>query len=262
MAFSAGRKLAQEFELQFVFKTVMKLFAGYRNVTIPCPERKKRRSLPCGLASLAFVVLLAGGCSTSKPGSHPSRPGAGLTEYHMIVAELRKAVATSRQSAQVLAAAPQEEAVVAFQHFNDNVQRLEVGSIKARARADAMEKRGEAYFEEWAEEMSNSTDGSSDRTGKERFAEFRHYFDDILNNSKQVRQVFRPFLDGLRSVSASLGEHPDSSAVAAFRPSLEKVVSNGRLVEESLQQLLATLDKAQDAIRSGAVSPASSGGKP
>jgi len=178
-----------------------------------------------------------------------------------MVAELRRAVSTSRQSAQALEAAPQNNSVVAYEHFSETVQRLEAGSFKARARADAMEKRGEAYFEEWAEEISGSTEGASNETARERFAQLHQHFDKILDDSRQVRQAFRRFLDGLHGVNASLGEHPAPSAVEAAKPALNKVDSDGREVENSLQQLLATLDKAQNAMRSGALPGAKSGGK-
>jgi uncharacterized protein YerC len=182
-------------------------------------------------------------------------------EYRSIVADLQKAVATSRQSAQALAAAPQNKSVVAYRNFNDTVQRLEVGSLKARARAAAMEKRGEAYFEEWAEEIGSSPDQASNQTARERFAQLHQHFDTILDDSRQVRQVFRRFLDGLRGVNASLGEHPTTSAVEMAKPALNKVDSDGREAETSLQHLLATLDKAQNAMRIGALPGAKSGGK-
>jgi len=228
---------------------------------MPCSMRSARRSPFCWLASLAFTLVLAGGCATSESGSRPSRPGAGLVEYRSIVAELQKAVAASRQSAQALAAATQNKSVAAYEHFSETVQRLEAGSIKARSRADAMEKRGQAYFEEWAEEITGSTDGASNETARERFAQLHQHFEKILDDSRQVRQVFRRFLDGLRGVNASLGEHPSPSAVEVVKPALNKVDSDGREVENSLQHLLATLDKAHNAMRSGALPGAKSGGK-
>src|SRR5262245_57825346 len=206
---------------------------------------------------LAIMLVLATGCATSESGSRPARPGAGLAEYRQLVVDLRKAVMASRQSAETLTTTPESKSAVAHARFDESVQRLEVVSLKARARADAMEKRGEAYFEEWAEEIKSETGAT-----KERFTELRQHFDEILKGSRQVRQAFRQFLDGLRGVSTSLGQQPAPAAIEKARPTLTKIASDGRQAEKTLDQLLNTLSAAQTAVTSGPMpSPKSAGGK-
>jgi hypothetical protein len=206
---------------------------------------------------LAVMLVLATGCATSESGSR-QRPGAGLAEYRQLVVDLRKAVMVSRQSAETLTTTPESKSAVAHARFDEAAQRLEVVSLKARARADAMEKRGEAYFEEWAEEIKSETGGAT----KERFAELRQHFDEILKGSRQVRQAFRQFLDGLRGVSTSLGQHPVPAAIEKARPTLTKIISDGRQAEETLDRLLNTLSAAQTAVMSGPIPLPKSGDKP
>jgi hypothetical protein len=207
---------------------------------------------------LVVLALFAAGCATSDSGSRSARPGAGLAEYRQLVVDLRQAVIASRQSADALTSAPESKSTAAYARFDDAMQRLEVVSMKVRARADAMEKRGEAYFQEWEEEIKSET-GS---VAKERFAELRQHFDAILKGSRQVRQAFRLFLDGLRGVSASLGLHPVPAAIEKSRPTLMQIVSNGKQAEETMDQLLNTLSAAQTAVKSGPMPPPKSGGKP
>ena len=207
---------------------------------------------------VVVVALLAAGCATSDSGSRPARPGAGLAEYRQLVMDLRKAVIASRQYAEVLTTTPESKSTVAHARFDEAVQRLEVVSMRVRARADAMEKRGEAYFDEWAEDIKSEAGG----VAKERFAELRQHFDEILKSSRQVRLAFRPFLDGVRGLTASLGQHPVPDAIEKARPTLTKVVSDGRQAEERMDQLLNTLSAAQLAVRSGPMPPPPSGGKP
>ena len=205
------------------------------------------------------LTLFGAGCAMSDSGSRPARPGAGLAEYRQLVVDLRKAVMDSRQSADALTSAPKGKSTAAYaRRFDDAVQRLEVVSMKVRARADAMEKRGEAYFQEWEEEIKSET-GS---VAKERFAELRQHFDEILKGSRQVRQAFRPFLDGLRGVSVSLGQQPAPTAIEKAAPTLTQIVSDGKQAEETMDQLLNTLSAAQTAVKSGPMPPPKSGGKP
>lgn len=96
---------------------------------------------------LSLPVLLVAGCVTTGAGSRAVRPGDGLREYQKLVSDLRKAVAGCVQSAENLANATRNNAAAAHARFNESAQRLEVVSVSARARVDAMEKRGKAYFE-------------------------------------------------------------------------------------------------------------------
>jgi hypothetical protein len=210
------------------------------------------------VAALALFVFLISGCATSESGSRPPRPGARLAEYRQLVVDLRKAALASRQSAEALTSAPESKSAAAHARFDEAVQRLEVVSMRVRARADAMEKRGEAYFDEWAEEIKSEAGDAA----KERFAELRQHFDEILKGSRQVRQAFRQFLDGLRGVTSSLGQHPVPAAIEKARPTLTKIVSDGKQAEETMDQLLNTLSAAQTAVMSGPMPPPKPEGKP
>jgi hypothetical protein len=215
------------------------------------------------LASLALIIAVcfAAGCATSGSGSRPPQRGEGLREYQQLVAGLHQAVTASRKSVETLAAATQGRATTAFAQFDTSLQRLEVVSIKARARADAMEQRGEAYFEEWAEEISGAADEASRRAAKARFAELHQHFEAILNDSRQVRQAFRPYLEGLRRLRTTLGPKPTFATIETAKPEFAPLVSGGRQAEEKMEQLLKTLKTAEAAVMAGPMPPMKSGGK-
>ena len=216
----------------------------------------------CCIAALTVALLFATGCATSHSGSQTTRPGDGLREYQRLVLDLRKDVTLTRQALETLTAATQKNSAAAYARFDDSLQRLEVVSIKARARADAMEKRGEAYFEEWGEEISASGNEASRELARERFAELRLHLDAVLKDSRQVRQEFRRFLDGLRELRTKLGQSPTPAAIEQVRPALAQAASDGRQAEEAMNQLLSTLKTAETAVMSGpAPAPKAGGGK-
>ena len=215
---------------------------------------------PWGAILLAAIALLAAGCAAPDSKLQTARPGAGLKEYQQVLLDLRKVVTASRQSVEQLSAATPNHIRSAGARFDESLHRLEVVSLKARARADAIEKRGAAYFEEWAEEISNSADGSSRRTAQERFAELRQHFDGILEDSQRMRQAFRRFLEGARALRVPLGQNPIPADIENARPELSRVAADGYLAEEAINQLLKKLNATEAAVVSRPLPPAQPGG--
>jgi len=208
------------------------------------------------LITLVVAMLFAAGCATSGRGARPPRAGVGLREYQRLLLDLRQDVTRTRQALGALAAATWKNPAAAYARFDESQQRLEVVSFSARARADAIEKRGAAYLEEWAEGVSVPADDSSRRASQGRFAELRQHFDGILEDSQRMRQAFRRFLDGTRGLRAPLGQNPTPAAIEQTRPELSRVAADGLLAEEVINQLLTKLSAAKVAVVSRPLPPA------
>ena len=222
----------------------------------------RRGAWPWGLTALVVTVLFAAGCTTSKSSAVPPRPGDGLREYQRLVRELRKDVQRTSQTLEALAPVSQKNSGAAYARFDAALQRLEVDSIKARARVEAMEKRGEAYFAEWAEEISGTANETPRLVAQERFAELHGHFEAILKDTELVRQAFRPFLEGSRESRIKLGHKPIFAAIEMAKPDFAQLASAGRQAEESLDQLSKTLKAAAAEVMSGPLPPAKSIAKP
>lgn len=216
---------------------------------------------PCFLLTLCFAALLAAGCATSGTGSNAARPGDGLREYQRLVLDLRQDVNVTRQTVEALIAATPQNSAVRYARFDNSLQRLEVDSIKARARVDAMEQRGEAYFEEWAEEISGTTDEAAHHAARERLAELHGHFEAILKDTGLVRQAFRPFLEATRRLRTVLGPGPRFEAIEQAKPACAQIVADGQRVSAATDQLLKTLKTAEKAMMSGSLPPVKPEGK-
>jgi len=222
----------------------------------------RRGAWPWWLTALVVTVLFAAGCTTSKSSAVTTRPGDGLREYQRLVRDLRKDVRRTRQTLEALAPVSQKNSGAAYARFDGALHRLEVDSITARARVDAMEKRGEAYFKEWAEEISGPANEVAHRVAQERFAALHGHFEAILKDTELVRQAFRPFLEGLRESRTKLGQKPVFAAIEMAKPDFAQLASAGRQAEESLDQLSKTLKAAAAEVMSGPLPPAESTPKP
>ena len=209
------------------------------------------------LLTLSSAILLLAGCETPGTGSSAARPGDGIREYRRLAAGLRKVVTSCVESAEALTKAPDAKAAAAHVRFDESVHRLEVASVGARARVEAMEKRGEAYFEEWAEE--HSCVGAADNA---RIAELRQHFELVLGDTRQVRPEFRQFIDGLRGLRAKLGQSPTPATIESVKAALLENATKGHQVEAALDRLVQTLNVAESAVMSAAKQTTSNGGKP
>jgi hypothetical protein len=216
----------------------------------------------CAWLTLSFAGLLAAGCATPGTGSSTARPGDGLREYQRLVLDLRKDATLTRQAVEVLGASTLKNFPAAYARFDKSLQRLEVGSIKARARVAAMEKRGEAYFEGWREEISGSADQASRRAAEERFAELHGHFETVLKDAGALRQDFRPFLEGVRQLRTTLGPAPQFVAMVQEVPKCQRIAADGRQVDVALDQLLKTLKTAEAAVMAGPLPSINPGDKP
>jgi hypothetical protein len=81
----------------------------------------------------------------------------------------------------------------ALARFDHAFNRLEVTSVKARARAQAIIARGQAYFDEWKEHLAGVTNQPAARAETERYARLFEHFDHVRQRSSEVRAAFRPF---------------------------------------------------------------------
>ena len=216
---------------------------------------------PCVLMTLSFAALMGAGCATSGTGARAARPGDGLREYQRLVLDLRQDVQLMRQAVEALAAATPQNSGARYARFDESLQRLEVVSIKARARVDAMEKRGAAYFEEWAEEISGAADEAARHAARERLAELHRHFEAILKDTGPVRQAFRPFLEETRRLRTALGPGPRFEAIEQARPACTRIVADAQHVGAAMDQLLETLKTAEAAVMAGPTPSAKPGGK-
>lgn len=209
------------------------------------------RSKAIALLALAVTLCFTTGCVTAKPDSRAPRRGEGVREYERLVSGWRKAVTNSRRAVEALAVEPLIDSTTTATRFDHALQRLEVDSIQARARADALEKRGEAYFDEWAEEISSAGDGASQQAAQARFAELHEHFQRILQQSQQLRQDFRKFLEELRGLRTELGPKPAPTAVLHLQEKLTVMAAHGREVEAVADRLITTLKAAEKAVMAG-----------
>jgi hypothetical protein len=190
------------------------------------------------MSSLALAIG-SSGCATGKTQTPGNKPGSGVAEYRRIVVHSMDVINETMESLNELTAVPNAKS---FKEFAEEVHRLEVDSVEIRARAQAMEARGDAYFAQWQERLTQIGDAAERKTAEARRDELKRSFDHILQSARETREAFQPFLSGAHRISAKLETNPGLDSVNAARTLIADTQKAGHKTQEQLSDILAELN--------------------
>ncbi len=192
--------------------------------------------------SLPLACGVMFGCAAKPATTHDPRPGSGIAEYRHVVTDARQAMHAALKSLATVSAQSNSCPPKILGLFSAQMQRLQVESIQLRARAQAIQARGDAYFEHWQEHLARLKDPRT-RAGVEmRRPEFEQHFRRIKLLTAEVRQAFDPFQSTLRTIRNRLESDPASLSAGATQNLIVAANENGRAVEAGLAGIIAELD--------------------
>ena len=120
--------------------------------------------------------------------------------------------------------------------------RIEVDSIKVRARTHAMRARGDAYFEHWREYLATVKNQQVRNLAEEHQPELKQSFEQLHLAATQVREGFRPFLSDLQKLRAVLEADPTLARIDAQKDLILAAKDKGRQVQQGLERVLAEMN--------------------
>jgi hypothetical protein len=179
------------------------------------------------------------------------KPGSGIAEYRQIAREAHRSVAATVESLEALArpSADDSKPHPELARFDRALHDLELTSVKTRARAEAIIARGEAYFDEWKENLSATTNQSVMRAESQRYTRLLDHFARVRERSGEVRTEFRPFMMKLREFRATLDKPPGTAGRESSRVTIGLITASGRRVLEALNAVTKSLDEAEVELR-------------
>jgi hypothetical protein len=160
---------------------------------------KELRRLP----ALVLAWMLAG-CATHQSNIEEPRPGTGIAEYQQLTREALAALRVALDSLDKLALQPNPCPPKVITAFSDEVQRLQIDSLRIRSRAQAIQTRGDAYFADWSENIARIKDPKIREAARRHHSELEQSFSKIKTSSQLAGNNFNPFLRGLRMLHVRL----------------------------------------------------------
>jgi len=191
------------------------------------PEKTIRH--PNCFAPFAFLLtVFLFGCATKEV--------PGIVEYRQSTAQALTGVQDALKSLdQVNARTPPSSRVVST--YSRDVQKLEVDSIKVRARSRAILARGDAYFADWSNSIATIKNPKIRELADRSHAELEQSFSKIKLHSEQAGAAFKPFLAGLRELRVKLETDPAGVGAGPARDLIIKTRENGQQVVRELDAI-------------------------
>jgi hypothetical protein len=211
------------------------------------PQSRMPGAIDVAASGFALLVLgwLSSGCASMSSNAAP-KPGKGIAEYREVTRTAHASVAAVVDALGALpAAAPSSR----LARFDRAFHQLEVSSVKARARAEAIIARGEAYFDEWKGHLAGITNQTKAGVETDRFNALHRHFEQVRQRSGEVRKEFGPFMAALREFRAALDPDPAVISTPASQSRVGDLAARGRRVLQALDSVAAALDEAEAEMR-------------
>jgi hypothetical protein len=105
-----------------------------------------------------------------------------------------------------------------------------------------MKAKGQAYFQQWEQEMTNVNSAEIRQLAEERKAKLQTSFDNIKNTTEPAREQFVAWLDHLKDLQKFLSQDITLSGVEAAKEPIAKAKTEGLAVQQSLEKVISELN--------------------
>jgi hypothetical protein len=190
-------------------------------------------------AAVAAVMI---GCASTETARKEPTLRQDFLEYRQIVVQAMSQIDATLSALDEVAVQANRDPRPAYQAFAKAVHRLEVDSIKVRARTQAMRARGDAYFENWEAYLAGVKNQQVRTLAEQRRPELKRSFEQAQSASQQVREGFRPFLSDLQKLRATLEADPSLAGIDAAKDLILAAKDKGRQVLQGLDRVLAEMN--------------------
>jgi small-conductance mechanosensitive channel len=209
-------------------------------------KKSPRISSVVGPLLLLGAGWLVAGCAGPSAVSSAPQPGKGIAAYRQVTQEAHRSVAATVKALEALAQPNTRTTVYpGLSGFDRAFNDLELTSVKARARAEAIIARGQAYFDEWKERLAGATNQPATQAETERYARLFAQFEHVRQKSGDVRAEFRPFMAKLREFRARLDRFPNPATDPSPLQDRDELIASGRRVLQTLEAVSTALDEAE-----------------
>ena len=197
----------------------------------------------------AAVAAAMTGCVSTETSRQEPTLREDFIEYRQIVVQAMGQVDAALHALDELAVQANRDPRPAYLAFAKAVHRLEVDSIKVRARTQAMRARGDAYFEHWEAYLAGVNNQQVRTLAEQRRPELKRSFEQAQSASHQVREGFRPFLSDLQKLRATLEADPSLARIDAAKDLILAAKDKGRQVLQGLDRVLAEMNSMTALLR-------------
>jgi hypothetical protein len=222
---------------------------GGQNTATPVTPMKTQSNKSQWLKpALAFAcAALMAGCASSGY-KQADKTGEAINTLRNDVLNIKTAVDTTLKSMDDLAAAASTDPRKPYEAFAKNVDKVEAAGNKAKKNAEAMHAKGEAYFQQWEQQISQVQNEKIRQLAQERRAKLQEAFGNIKKSAADAKESFPIFLSDLKDLRTLLSTDLTVQGIAAAKGIFKKTKSEGQDVQKHLDAVEAELNTVVAAI--------------
>ena len=200
---------------------------------------------------LLAIALGLASCATHDTATQAPKPKNGIAEYQQIAKDAHKSVQSAEKALNRLSAQTGPVSEKQARKFSSEVERLEIESVQVRARSQAMQARGDAYFQHWHENLARMTDPQVRQLAAEHHADLEAGFARVKEASHETRNVFKEFLANLRKVRNEVEKNPNALSTAPMQELVKTTAAQGQQVELKLKGIHDELNAMKQMLTPG-----------
>jgi len=182
------------------------------------------------LLTLVAISLVGVGCSSGyNKGTKTSESimstadqlAAGREQIDKVNASL-----TNLSNAQ-----PGQDLRPLYKDYSSNVDKLDSIAADVRKQADAMQSKGQAYFQEWEAEQAKINNEDIKTRSVQRRAEVEQAFSRINAKSQRLKDAYHPLMSDLKDIRTALNSDLTPGGIAAIKPIADRVAKETVVVK-------------------------------
>jgi hypothetical protein len=133
----------------------------------------------------------------------------------------------------------------AYDDFTNQLARTNDAADTIKREANAMRTARDQYFANWEEKVTEIDNPTIRASAEARRARMRDAQERIVSKSMAVRDSYEPFMKDLQDVKKYLGPDLSKDSIADIGDAVKKVQTDGTIVKQKIDAVVAELDAVQ-----------------
>ncbi len=193
-------------------------------------------------AFIGVLSLALTGCATGNRAARRPESARDVADLRAMVDDSLKSVQAAMASLQALGGARGTYPPEVLARFANDVERVQIDSMRFRSHARAMQTRGDAYFYEWQRHLASGSDPAAVQLSQEHEQFVPRRFADIQQRSRRAGEALGGFLSDLRALRRTLENNPAASAAGETKDLVRQTEESGHDAQQALESLAQRLD--------------------
>jgi len=211
-------------------------------------------SVAVALAAVMVSSLLSG-CKTAGY-QRADKTGAGIANFRNEITKTKLAIDSTLKAMDQIALTANSNPRPAYEKYVKEVANLQACADKVRQSAQAMRENGQAYFDQWQEQLSQVKDENIRKLAEQRKAKLKEAFDEIREYTEPLKEQFEPWMSSLKDLQNYLANDMTVSGIAAAKGPFSKAKSQGQKVQKGMDDLIEALNDLAATLTPANVPPA------